>query len=164
MRKRNLLILIMCIICFIFTACTPMEGRYINLDNGKILSVFSTDDYNLGIDEGGSTMYILPEERNVIVRYDVIEYSEMCRIKENIEFVKTDDAYVSIWEDGDEERMIYLRPFLQKDTYNFDDDAEYWMYIAESINDDGGLDRDILRMENGYSNNVFDLFLSLEEE
>lgn len=141
-----------------------MEGRYINLDNGKILSVFSTDDYNLGIDEADSILYILPEERNVIVRYDVIEYSEMCRIKENMEFVKTEDAYVTIWKDGDEEGMIYLRPFLQKDTCSFDDDAEYWMHIAESINDDGGLDKDSLRMEMGYSNNVFDLFLSLEEE
>ncbi len=145
-------------------ACNQFAGREIKLENGYKLSVISTDAYRVDVDENVSTIILLPEEYNIPVTYEIIEYGKACDILEKYDFERTNNAYVTILLDEEGEKLIYLRPFLARDSNEFDATAEYWFYFDQQINSNNGFDRSTLLMSKDYNNNIFDLVLSLVVE
>lgn len=163
-RKTLSITAIVVIIGMLFISCTRFEGREVKTENGKELKIISIDDYYLGVEKDDSLLYLLPQKQNIPIRYRIIEYDEAKQIIESMDYTKTDDAYVTISENGEDESFIYLRPFLPIDSNDFNDTADYWLYIMETMNKDNGLDRDVLRINENYRNILFDDFLDTNEK
>ena len=163
-RKTLSITAFVVIIGMLFISCTRFEGRELKTESGKELSIISINDYYVGVDENDSLLYLLPKKQNIVIRYRIIEYDEANQMIESMDFVRTNDAYVTISESEEEENLVYLRPFLPNDSYEFNDTADYWLYIIEAIDTDNGLDRDILRIKENYRNIIFDDFLDTNEK
>ena len=163
-RKTLSITAFVVIIGMLFISCTRFEGRELKTESGKELSIISINDYYVGVDENDSLLYLLPKKQNIVIRYRIIEYDEANQIIESINYTKTNDAYVAILEDGEDENLIYLRPFLPIDSQDSSDTADYWFYIIEKMNKDNGLDSDILRINENYRNIIFDVFLDTNEK
>lgn len=163
-RKTLSITAFVVIIGMLFISCTRFEGRELKTESGKELTIISINDYYVGVDENDSLLYLLPKKQNIPIRYRIIEYDEAKQIIESMNYTKTNDAYVAILEDGEDENLIYLRPFLPIDSQDSSDTADYWFYIIEKMNKDNGLDSDILRINENYRNIIFDVFLDTNEK
>ena len=163
-KKKFIIMVIVITISMMFISCNRFEGRELDLDNERKLSVISTDAYRLGIEENDSTIIVLPEELSIPIKYEVIEYEKKCEIIKSVSFNKTNIAYITVLPNEGQDNLIYLRPFLARDSLTFDDNADYWLYFVQPINDDNGLDEKTLLISENYNNNFFDLVLSLVEE
>lgn len=164
MIKRCFSVMFTLLMCIVVISCTRFEGREIKTENGKELKIISINDFYIGVDQNDSLLYLLPKTQNTPVRYRIVEYDEASQMIESMDFVRTNDAYVTISESEEEENLVYLRPFLLNDSHEFNDTADYWLYIIEAIDTDNGLDRDILRIEENYRNIIFDVFLDTNEK
>ena len=164
MIKRCFSVMFTLLMCIVVISCTRFEGREIKTENEKELKIISIDEFYIGVDQNDSLLYLLPQKQNIPIRYRIIEYDEAKQIIESMNYTKTDDAYVTISENGEDESFIYLRPFLPIDSNDFNDTADYWLYIMETMNKDNGLDRDVLRINENYRNIIFDDFLDTNEK
>ena len=164
MIKRCFSVMFTLLMCIVVISCTRFEGREIKTENGKELKIISINDFYIGVDQNDSLLYLLPKTQNIPVRYRIVEYDEASQMIESMDFVRTNDAYVTISESEEEENLVYLRPFLPNDSHEFNDTADYWLYIIEAIDTDNGLDRDILRIKDNYRNIIFDVFLDTNEK
>lgn len=164
MIKRCFSVMFTLLMCIVVISCTRFEGREIKTENGKELKIISINEFYIGVDQNDSLLYLLPKTQNIPVRYRIVEYDEASQMIESMDFVRTNDAYVTISESEEEENLVYLRPFLPNDSYEFNDTADYWLYIIEAIDTDNGLDRDILRIKENYRNIIFDIFLDTNEK
>lgn len=164
MIKRCFSVMFTLLMCIVVISCTRFEGREIKTENGKELKIISINEFYIGVDQNDSLLYLLPKTQNIPVRYRIVEYDEASQMIESMDFVRTNDAYVTISESEEEENLVYLRPFLPNDSYEFNDTADYWLYIIEAIDTDNGLDRDILRIKENYRNIIFDVFLDTNEK